>query len=71
MSEANRIANHYYDNTIDYHFTVPDKIPYIEVGAGIENIFRLLRIDAVWRLNYQHNPNIVKFGIKGSIQFKF
>jgi hypothetical protein len=71
MSQANRIANGYYDNTINYHFSVPDKIPYMETGLGIDNIFHLLRIDAVWRLNYLNNPGISKFGIKGSVELKF
>ena len=71
MTEANKIANGYYDPTIDYHFTVPNKTPYMEAGVGIENIFKLLRIDAVWRLNYLQNKNIPTFGILGSVQFKF
>lgn len=71
MSEANKIANAFYNNTLPYRFTIPNKTPYMETGVGIENIFRLLRLDAVWRLNYLNNPNIPKFGIKGSIQFKF
>ncbi|CAN5191490.1 DUF5686 and carboxypeptidase-like regulatory domain-containing protein [soil metagenome] len=71
MTEENRIANGYYDNTIDYHFTVPDKKPYMEVGAGIDNIFHLIRVDAIWRLNYLDNPGISKFGIRGSVELKF
>lgn len=71
MSEANKIANAYYDTSANYHFTVPDKKPYIETGFGIDNIFHLLRIDAVWRLNYLENLGISKFGIKGSIELKF
>ncbi|MEO6220915.1 MAG: DUF5686 family protein [Ginsengibacter sp.] len=71
MSEANRVANGYYDSSINYHFTVPDKTPYMEAGLGIDNIFRLIRIDAVWRLTYLKNPGISKFGIKGSVEFKF
>jgi hypothetical protein len=71
MSQANKIANGYYDSTISYHFTVPDKEPYMETGVGIDNIFHALRIDGVWRLNYQHNPGIPKFGIKASAAFKF
>ncbi len=71
MSQANRVANGYYDSTIDYHFTIPDKTPYMEAGVGIDNIFHLIRIDAVWRLNYLNNPGISKFGIKGSVEFKF
>ncbi|MDQ6755352.1 MAG: DUF5686 and carboxypeptidase regulatory-like domain-containing protein [Bacteroidota bacterium] len=71
MTEENKIANGFYDNTIDYHFTVPAKTPYMEAGVGIENIFKLLRIDAIWRLNYLQNKNVPAFGILGSIQFKF
>jgi hypothetical protein len=71
MSEANKIANGYYDPSINYHFTIPDKTPYMETGVGIDNIFHLIRIDAVWRLNYLNNPGISKFGIKGSIELKF
>lgn len=71
MTEENKIANGYYDTTIDYHFTVPNKVPYMEAGVGIENILKLLRIDAIWRLNYLQNKNIPTFGILGSIQFKF
>jgi len=44
--------------------------PYIEVGYGIENIFRLLRIDFIHRLTYLDRPYISRFGIKGSVQFR-
>ncbi len=71
MSEANKIANGYYDSSISYHFTVPDKEPYLETGVGIDNIFHALRIDGVWRLDYQKNPSVPKFGIKASVEFKF
>lgn len=71
MSEANKTANGFYDSTINYHFTIPDRKPYIETGFGINNIFHLIRIDAVWRLNYLENPGISKFGIKGSIELQF
>ena len=40
--------------------------PYIEVSAGLYNIFRFLRIDAVQRLTYLDNPDIPQlFGVKG------
>lgn len=71
MSQANKIANGYYDSTISYHFTVPDKEPYLESGVGIDNIFHFFRIDAVWRMDYLNNPGISKFGIKASLQIKF
>lgn len=71
MSEANKIANGYYDSTLDYHFSIPDKTPYMETGVGVYNIFHFLRVDAVWRLNYLNNPGISKFGIKVSLELNF
>lgn len=29
--------------------------PYIEAGVGIENIFRVLRVDAIWRLTHRQS----------------
>ena len=31
------------------------KVPYIEIGAGISNIFRLIRVDAFWRITHREN----------------
>ena len=45
--------------------------PYVEAGAGIENILKVLRVDALWRLAYLENPDIAKFGIRAKFQFKF
>lgn len=45
--------------------------PYVEAGAGIENIFRVLRIDALYRLSYLNKPNVTKFGVRASLQFTF
>jgi len=45
--------------------------PYFEGGVGIENIFRFLRFDAVWRMSYNDHPNIKKFGIMFSMNFDF
>jgi hypothetical protein len=44
--------------------------PYAEVGYGVENIFRLLRVDFVHRLTYLDNPGAKRFGVKFSVQFK-
>ena len=38
--------------------------PYMEVGAGVENIFKMLRVDYVWRLTYRDHPNIDHSGIR-------
>ena len=45
--------------------------PYVEAGLGIENIFRIFRVDAVWRLSYYDHTNINKFGVLVSMQFDF
>ena len=46
-----------------------DHKPYAEVGYGVENIFRFLRIDFVHRLTYLDNPDIRKFAVMFSFQF--
>lgn len=45
--------------------------PYFEATTGIENIFKIFRVDAVWRLSYLDNPKAVPFSIKASMQFTF
>lgn len=45
-----------------------DKGPYAEASAGIENIFKVFRIDAFWRLNYQLPRAIDNFGLKFGFQ---
>ena len=42
--------------------------PYIETGLGIENIFKILRIDALWRLTHNDRANIRNFGIRAKLQ---
>lgn len=46
-------------------------IPYVEAGVGIENIFKFIRIDAMWRLTYLDHPNTSNFGIRGAFEFTF
>jgi len=46
------------------------KVPYVELGYGIENIFKILRVDGVHRLTYREDPSAQKFTLKFSIQFK-
>lgn len=45
--------------------------PYMEVAAGIENIFKIFRVDAMWRLNYLDHPDIAKFGIRAAFEIQF
>lgn len=44
------------------------KNPYVELGAGIENIFRLVRIEAVWRVTDPSVLGAPTFGIRAKFQ---
>ncbi len=43
--------------------------PYTEFSVGVENIIKFIRVDAVWRYNYNQDRKI-KLGIMFSMQFK-
>ena len=45
--------------------------PYMEASVGIENIFKFLRIDYVWRLSYRNLENIQKSGVRMTIELSF
>lgn len=45
--------------------------PYLEAGVGIENIFKIFRVDALWRLTYLNNPDVVPFGVRVTFQVDF
>jgi hypothetical protein len=45
--------------------------PFVEVGVGIENIFKVLRFDYVWRLTYRNLPNVDKSGLRISLHVTF
>jgi len=45
--------------------------PYFEASVGIENIFKIFRVDAMWRLSYLDHDDIEKFGIRVLVQFVF
>lgn len=48
--------------------------PYFEAGMGIENIFRLLRIDAIWRLTHRKDhpgQEVQNFAINVSVYLNF
>ena len=57
-----------YGNTTTYAL---DKQPYIEVSVGVENIFNLIRVDVVKRLNYLDHPNVSEYGIRARMNFDF
>ncbi|GAB5539045.1 MAG: hypothetical protein Salg2KO_11480 [Salibacteraceae bacterium] len=45
--------------------------PYFEAGVGVENILKIFRVDALWRLSYLNNPNVVPFGVRLTFQIEF
>jgi hypothetical protein len=81
LSDGNRklnILDYYYE----YRMRSLHKDFYTEIGTGFENIFKLLRIDLVWRyaptriIPAGANPALFKsntndFGIFGSVRFQF
>jgi hypothetical protein len=49
--------------------------PYLEAFAGVENIFKVMRVDLMWRLNYLDNEfngiKVNRLGIRSKLQFTF
>ena len=49
-----------------------EKKPYMETSFGIENIFKVLRVDLVHRLSYLDNPNVAKsVAVRFRMKFDF
>jgi len=65
MSAENRYANSL------NNFKVPNKMPYMEVGAGIENILKIFRVDFIWRLSYRNSPYVGNFGVRAGMSVSF
>lgn len=45
-----------------------DNRPYIELGYGVENIFKIFSVEAFHRLTYLDRQDVRKFGLKFNIQ---
>ena len=64
----------HYDAAGNYHtssYVMDPKKPYVEVSAGIHNIFKLLHVEYVRRLNYNELPTASKWGIRFMIRTVF
>ncbi len=48
-----------------------NEVPYMEANIGLHNIFKFLRIDYVYRINYHHFPGVKKHGVRFCILFDF
>jgi hypothetical protein len=44
--------------------------PYVELGAGVENIFRLFRVEAVWRVSPKSVQGAPSFGLRAKFEIK-
>lgn len=51
-------------------YTLAEK-PYIEMSAGIHNIFKVLQIAVVRRMNYLDHPNVDKYGFRMRLIVEF
>lgn len=45
--------------------------PYMEISAGIDNIFTILRVDYIWRLSYRDTPGADRSGVRIALHFTF
>jgi hypothetical protein len=45
--------------------------PYMEASVGVANMFKILRVDFIKRLNYLENPHVSSFGIRVRAKFDF
>ncbi len=45
--------------------------PYLESGFAIENIFKIVRVDLLWRMTHLERPNAKPFGLRVSLNFRF
>jgi hypothetical protein len=85
LSDANKKLNYtdqYYDeSTMKFNTetgtgwfpfqTLGDKT-YMELGTGVDNIFKVLRIDLIWRvLPSDPAPATKRFGVFGSFKIQF
>jgi hypothetical protein len=71
LSDENKALNMPPGST--YTFESLDGKTYLEVGTGVDNIFKVLRFDFVWRLLPQPLPEnkTQRFGVFGSFRLQF
>ncbi len=70
LSDANKALN----MDKGYTFKTLENNPYIELGTGLENILKVLRVDFVWRVTPKPLPTEARqsyFGIFGSLRVTF
>lgn len=45
--------------------------PYMEAAVGLDNLFKILRVDYVWRLTYRDDPEACLGGVRIALHFTF
>ena len=65
VSDKNRAIN-----LSEFNYIAPEK-PYWEYHAGVGNIFKLVRVDFIFRGNYKDTPDATLFTVKAGINFEF
>jgi hypothetical protein len=60
-------------NNTSGNFKMLNDHTYLEAGTGIDNIFKIFRLDFIWRVLPRPLPenNVSRFGVFGSLQFQF
>ncbi len=55
----------------DESYALDYKKPYMEWAVGVHNIFKILRVEYVHRMNYTDLPTAKKHGIRFFFNFTF
>ncbi|MBC5773548.1 carboxypeptidase-like regulatory domain-containing protein [Pontibacter sp. KCTC 32443] len=58
------------DGTPYQTFKSLSKEPYVELGYGVDNIFKFLRIHFIHRVTHLDTADVKNFGVKASVHFK-
>jgi hypothetical protein len=67
----NRTSNQQNINEGPFYGTFDTNKPFMEASLGIENIFKIIRVDACYRLNYLENRFASPFNFRATLQFNF
>ncbi|MBX3241383.1 MAG: carboxypeptidase-like regulatory domain-containing protein [Chitinophagaceae bacterium] len=70
LSEENKLYN---AGNNGHAFKTMDGKPYMEIGTGVDNIFKIFRVDFIWRVLPRPLPDktFERFGIFGSFRIVF
>ena len=64
-------SNENYNEINNSYIRALGKVPYVEVGFGIENIFKFLRYDVMWRVTHRDNPKAYNWIMTFGFNFNF